>query len=39
MTVDLAATVFAGLIFGVFVYVINFKRINGRWPSVRNPFF
>ena len=29
----------SGLIFFLFVYVMNWKRTKGRWPSVRNPFY
>lgn len=38
MSIEIAATVLAGLIFGVIVYVVNFKRVHGRLPKIRNPF-
>ena len=34
-----AAWVLAALLFGLFVYVMNWKRAYGKLPSVRNPFY
>ena len=39
MSDAVAATVFSGLLFGLFVYVVNWKRVHGKWPKVRNPFY
>ena len=38
MSTEVAAGILAFEIFGVLVYVFNFKRVNGRFPSIRNPF-
>lgn len=33
------SVIFSGLIFLVGVYVFNWKRVHGKWPRVRNPFY
>jgi len=39
MSVEVAAGVLGLIIFGTVVYVMNFKRTEGRWPKVRSPFY
>ncbi len=39
MSTEVAASVLAGVIFITIVYVINWKRVHKKWPSLRNPFY
>jgi len=39
MSVEIAAGVLGLVIFGTIAYVFVFKKDNGRWPKVRNPFY